>query len=68
MKKADALRLYGTGAALARAVGVTPQAVSQWGELIPELQAARLALQTLALTYNPEDYGHDRPRADAIDP
>lgn len=41
MDKSKALRLAGGGAALARLLGISPQAVSKWRE-IPPLQVYRL--------------------------
>ena len=38
MTKQEAIRLFGTGTKLARAIGVTPQAIYQWpDELTPVL-------------------------------
>jgi DNA-binding transcriptional regulator YdaS (Cro superfamily) len=42
MKTADAIQHFGTGAALAGALGISRAAVSQWGELVPLATAARL--------------------------
>ncbi|QIJ49917.1 Cro/CI family transcriptional regulator [Raoultella ornithinolytica] len=42
MFKSDAIKFYGTRVKVARAAGVDPSAVSQWGELVPEKNAARL--------------------------
>ncbi|MBC3214267.1 Cro/CI family transcriptional regulator [Serratia fonticola] len=44
MFKDDAIHFFDNNqAALARIAGVSPQAVSQWGELVPEGRASRLA-------------------------
>lgn len=43
MKKIDVLRKYGSGANIARALGISRQAVSGWGEVIPEIHALRLS-------------------------
>jgi predicted transcriptional regulator len=40
--KSDLLQVYKTQAAVARALGITRSAVSQWGDVIPELQRFRL--------------------------
>lgn len=50
MKTADAIAEFGTGVALARALGISPSAVYQWGDEVPELrvyqiEAVRRALQ-----------------------
>ena len=42
VKKSDAVRAYGSKAKLAKTLGVTRQAISQWGDYLPELQAMRL--------------------------
>jgi hypothetical protein len=44
MRLADALEHYRTRAAIAWAIGVSPSAVSQWGDRVPELAAYRLWL------------------------
>jgi DNA-binding transcriptional regulator YdaS (Cro superfamily) len=57
MKTKDAIAHFGTAAALARAVGISSPAVSQWGELVPLATAARLEKITNgALVLNLEDY------------
>lgn len=38
----DAIHHFGSGAALAAAVGISRAAVSQWGERVPLATAARL--------------------------
>ena len=38
MKTEDAIRKFGTGAKLARALGITPAAVYQWGVEVPRLR------------------------------
>jgi len=43
MFTSDALQVFKTKTALARAAGVTTQAVSQWKELVPPVSAAKLA-------------------------
>jgi hypothetical protein len=41
----------------AKALGITPGAISQWGEIIPELQARRIAEITRGdLPFRPELY------------
>jgi len=42
MLKQKAIKIYGTPSALARALGVTKSAVSQWGETIPERHALKI--------------------------
>jgi len=42
MKVTDAVRFAGSKAALARILGLTPQAVSKWRAVIPALQVYRL--------------------------
>lgn len=42
MYKKDVLKHFGTVSEVAKAVGVSMAAVSQWGEIIPEKNAYRL--------------------------
>lgn len=57
MLKKDVIEFYGTRVKVARAAGVDPSAVSQWGELVPEKNAARLQLDSGGvLQYDPEIY------------
>ncbi len=37
-----AIFAFGTGRALAKALGITPQAITAWGAFIPELRAYQL--------------------------
>jgi DNA-binding transcriptional regulator YdaS (Cro superfamily) len=46
MKTVDAIRYFGTQAALAKALGVSKQAVSQWGDTIPDGRAYQLQVIT----------------------
>lgn len=57
MLKQDAINFFGSKARLAKAAGVHPSAVSQWGELIPEKNAFRLQMASgNTLHYNPAVY------------
>ncbi len=38
----DAIRFFETKAALAKALKINPQAVTPWGEFVPELRAFQL--------------------------
>ena len=42
MKKEDAVRFAGTAKRLAEILGISPPAVSMWGDEIPQLQMYRL--------------------------
>lgn len=42
MTKSDAIKIFGKAARLAEAIGVTPSAVSQWGEELSQQQADRI--------------------------
>lgn len=42
MYKDDVIKFYGTRVALAEALGISPAAISQWSDIIPERQAYRL--------------------------
>jgi hypothetical protein len=46
MEKAAAIEFFGSGAELARRLGLGRQAVSNWGEVIPEVYALRLERMT----------------------
>jgi len=57
MKKQDAISYFGSQAALARTLGISKQAVSSWGDLVPPTNA--MALEEIthgALKYCPESY------------
>ncbi|MER2514393.1 MAG: Cro/CI family transcriptional regulator [Nitrosomonas ureae] len=57
MKKQDAISYFGTRAALARAVGITRQAVNEWKEFVPPTIAALLEEMTDgALVFDPASY------------
>lgn len=62
MFKKDAILFFqGNQAALAKAAGVSPQAVFQWGELVPEGRAQRLVEASEgALVYNKDVYDEYR--------
>ena len=42
MKTEEVLKRYGSKAELARVLRISPQAISQWGDNLPELQALKL--------------------------
>lgn len=42
MYKSDVITFFKSKSALAKALGITPGAISQWKEIIPEKQAYRL--------------------------
>lgn len=42
MRKDDAIKSIGTPKTVAEKIGVTKQAVSQWGEHVPEVSALKL--------------------------
>lgn len=43
MLTSEALKVFGTPVAIAETLGITPQAVYQWKELVPPISAAKLA-------------------------
>lgn len=45
MKKADAIKAFKNRTALATSIGITKQAVSGWGDLVPEGSAAKLLIE-----------------------
>ena len=57
MYKNDVLKFYGTSIAVAKALRISPSAITQWAEIIPEKQAYKLERLTKgALTYDPDLY------------
>lgn len=42
IKTADAVKFFGTQADMARALGITRQAITIWGEYVPALRAFQL--------------------------
>lgn len=46
MKKQDALNHFGGVVELAKALGCKPQAISQWGETIPQGRAYQIEVLT----------------------
>lgn len=42
MNKAEVIDFFGSAANVAKALGVSTAAVSQWGETVPELRAYQL--------------------------
>ena len=46
MKKSDAFEHFGGPAATARAIGISHQSVSKWGETVPTLHAVTIELVT----------------------
>lgn len=57
MKKKNVIGHFGTQRAVARALGISDAAVSQWKEIIPEKDAYRLEIVTAgALKYQEAAY------------
>lgn len=51
------IRFYGTKAAIARELDISPEAVTRWGDIVPEKRAARLSHITGGeLQYDPSFY------------
>ncbi|EZH80398.1 Cro/CI family transcriptional regulator [Aeromonas hydrophila] len=46
MKKADAIKFFGSAAELARKLNISEAAVSQWGETIPQGRAYQIEVLT----------------------
>ncbi len=46
MKIQDAIKHYGSKGAIARALGITKQAVSAWGDRVPEGRAYQIEVLT----------------------
>lgn len=57
MKKQDAISHFGSKAAVARAAGISKQAVSQWGDFVPPAIAEAFAeISAGELVYDPGVY------------
>jgi hypothetical protein len=57
MRTSDVRAFLKTDRAIAEILGITVQAVNQWGELVPPLSAARLAKKTAnKLQFDPDLY------------
>lgn len=62
MLTATAIAYFEGQSRLAEKLAITPSAVSQWGELVPPLQARRLhELTDGDLPYDPADYAGKYP-------
>jgi len=42
LSKQSVVKMFGSQAKLAKALGITRAAVAQWGDIIPEMQAMRI--------------------------
>ena len=42
IKTADAVKFFGSKSKLAQALGIRPQSINDWGEIMPELRAYKL--------------------------
>jgi transcriptional repressor of cell division inhibition gene dicB len=57
MFTSDAIVVFGSPSAIAKKIGVSRQAVGQWGELVPPLSAAKLAKVSQGkLKFDPDLY------------
>jgi hypothetical protein len=64
MLKALAIQHFGTATALARALNITVQAVSDWGDFVPEGRAYKLQVVTGGLLrVDPSLYDKDAKEA-----
>lgn len=61
MRKIDVVKYFGSQRKIAHELGVSEQAVSMWGEVIPEKNALRLHQLTKGdLEYNGDIYRQER--------
>lgn len=66
MRTQDVVKHFGSQAAVARSIGITAAAVSQWGELVPFESAYRLFLASRGeLFFDPRVYDRKRTRTEA---
>lgn len=57
MLTSEALRVYESKTAIADVLGISPSAVSQWGEYVPPLSAMKLAKHSRGkLRFDPDVY------------
>lgn len=67
MRLADAVRVFGTKAAIADALGIRPQNVAKWRDEVPECHRLRLLLVADgALTVPPEQVAQWRTEAERL--
>lgn len=67
MRKVDVVHYFETSVAVAQALRITPQAVSQWGEIVPEGTAYKLqALTRGALKVDAKVYEKGSARAQML--
>lgn len=57
MKTSDALDAFKTKVRIAKEIGITRQAISQWGEVVPEESALKLLRKNPAIPHR-EVSGH----------
>lgn len=55
MKKKDAIEAFKNNVGVARAIGITKQAVSLWGEVVPEGSALKLLRVKPEIPYVQQD-------------
>lgn len=69
MKKQDVLDYFKTPTRVARVLGYTIGAISNWPDIVPESSAQRLHMLTAgALNYDPVDYGREPLPSQPIPP
>jgi transcriptional repressor of cell division inhibition gene dicB len=57
MLTSEALKFFGSKTVIAETLGISPQAVTQWGDLVPPLSAAKLAKRSRGkLKFDPDIY------------
>ena len=72
ISKSDAISLFGSGYALSKLLGISPPAVSQWAEWIPDPRASQIVrlarelgkeIETYSLEQNDEEeINHENPK------
>ena len=68
MKTEEAIRHYGSRRELAGALGITTQAVHDWGDEVPELRAYQLQVLTDGALHARADSAEKTPTGDSRAP
>lgn len=56
MNTSDAIKAFKSKAGIAKAIGITKQAVSQWGDVVPEASALKLLRVDPSIKHKQKDH------------